>query len=381
MPDDTTPAGGTHRQLGLGTAGLIERSITLLMVVVLLVGVLAILKPFAAAILFGATLAIAAWPLRQWMIGRGVGPRLTAVLLLLLSLLVIVLPALIMAPVLTDELKAFTESVENYFAATPQRPGWIENVPLVGGKLASAWDGLLEAKGDVATALAPQSEILQRWLITAARALGDSVVQMILALIVATMFCINGSKLVEELDSIVVRLGGATAHASLLAAAGAVRSVSYGVIGTALAQAALLVLGLALAGVPGATTLGFVGLLLSISQIGAPLLVLGWCGVVAVRAGPGRMGELHGRMGNFGQYGRQRSQTMADRSRHSNAYASDDPGRFRWLYRLWLPWSVYWTDAACCRFRPAAGMADESARLTTCFQLDRGKDELPRIAA
>src|SRR6478736_179653 len=121
MPDETTPAGGTHRQLGLGTAGLIERSITLLMVVVLLVGVLAILKPFAAAILFGATLAIAAWPLRQWMIGRGVGPRLTAVLLLLLSLLVIVLPALIMAPVLTDELKAFTESVENYFAATPQR--------------------------------------------------------------------------------------------------------------------------------------------------------------------------------------------------------------------------------------------------------------------
>ncbi|WP_025661812.1 AI-2E family transporter [Rhizobium sp. IBUN] len=290
MPDDTTPAGGTHRQLGLGTAGLIERSITLLMVVVLLVGVLAILKPFAAAILFGATLAIAAWPLRQWMIGRGVGPRLTAALLLLLSLLVIVLPALIMAPVLTDELKAFTESVENYFAATPQRPGWIENVPLIGGKLAAAWDGLLEAKGDVATALAPQSEILQRWLITAARALGDSVVQMILALIVATMFCINGSKLVEELDNIVVRLGGATAHASLLAAAGAVRSVSYGVIGTALAQAALLVLGLALAGVPGATTLGFVGLLLSISQIGAPLLVLIWGGAAWWLFGQGQVG-------------------------------------------------------------------------------------------
>jgi hypothetical protein len=47
---------------------------------------------------------------------------MTAALLLLLSLLVIVLPALIMAPVLTDELKAFVASVENYFATTPQRP-------------------------------------------------------------------------------------------------------------------------------------------------------------------------------------------------------------------------------------------------------------------
>src|SRR6185369_1275508 len=90
--------------------------------------------------------------------------------------------------------------------------------------------------------------------------------------------------------SIVVRLGGATAHASLLAAAGAVRSVSYGVIGTALAQAALLVLGLALAGVPGATTLGFVGLLLSISQIGAPLLVLIWGGAAWWLSGQDQVG-------------------------------------------------------------------------------------------
>src|SRR5262245_17634642 len=84
---------------GLGTAGLIERSITLLLVVVLLIGVLAILKPFAAAILFGATLAIAAWPLRQRLIRRGLGLKAAALLLLLLALLVIVLPVLVMAPI------------------------------------------------------------------------------------------------------------------------------------------------------------------------------------------------------------------------------------------------------------------------------------------
>ena len=44
------------------------------------------------------------------------------------------------------------------------------------------------------------------------------------------------------------------------AAAGAVRSVAYGVIGTAVIQAVILTLGLAVAGVPGATVLGFIGL-------------------------------------------------------------------------------------------------------------------------
>jgi len=39
-----------------------------------------------------------------------------------------------------------------------------------------------------------------------------------------------------------------------------------------------LTLGLAVAGVPGATTLGFLGLLLAISLIGGPLLVLIWGG-------------------------------------------------------------------------------------------------------
>ena len=54
--------------------------------------------------------------------------------------------------------------------------------------------------------------------------------------------------------------------------------MAYGVVGTAIIQAVLLASGLAIAGVPGAAMLGFVGLLLAISQIGGPLLVLIWGG-------------------------------------------------------------------------------------------------------
>jgi predicted PurR-regulated permease PerM len=115
-------------------------------------------------------------------------------------------------------------------------------------------------------------------MIGAARALADSLLQVILSLIVATMFWTNGSSLVAVLHDALNRLGGPIAEQALDVAAGAIRSVAYGVVGTAVIQALLLAIGLAFAGVPGAATLGFIALLLAISQIGGPLLILIWGG-------------------------------------------------------------------------------------------------------
>ena len=74
------------------------------------------------------------------------------------------------------------------------------------------------------------------------------------------------------------RLGGLIAEQALDVAAGAIRGVAYGVVGTALIEAVILAIGLVVAGVPGAAMLGFVALLLAISQIGGPLLILIWVG-------------------------------------------------------------------------------------------------------
>jgi predicted PurR-regulated permease PerM len=92
------------------------------------------------------------------------------------------------------------------------------------------------------------------------------------------MFWTNGDGLVSVLHDALRRLGGPIAERALDVAAGAIRGVAYGIIGTAAIQAVLLAFGLAVAGVPGAAMLGFVAFLLAISQIGGPLLVLIWGG-------------------------------------------------------------------------------------------------------
>ncbi len=101
---------------------LIERSIVVLFVVGLFIGVLAIVRPFTTAILFGAALATAAWPMRQAMIRRGLGRGPAATLLLLLSLVIVVLPMIVFAPHLADQLVRGAQRVQSYFAATPEQP-------------------------------------------------------------------------------------------------------------------------------------------------------------------------------------------------------------------------------------------------------------------
>ncbi len=271
MPEETGAASAA------GMRVLIERSIVLLLVVGLLIGVALVLRPFATAILFGAMLAIAAWPLRQALIRHGCGRGLAATLLLLLAVLVVALPVLVMAPLLTEHLAQGTQRVQAWFASAPARPAWLEGVPLVGTQLAGFADQIMQA-GGLGAALAPYSDTIRKTLVAAASALADSVVQIVLSLVVATMFWVSGATLAEALRDIFHRLGGATAEQALDAATGAVRGVAYGVVGTAAIQAAVLALGLAVAGVPGAVTLGFIAMLLAITQIGAPLLVLIWGG-------------------------------------------------------------------------------------------------------
>jgi len=273
-----------------GTTQLLERAFLLLLFAVLLLGILAVLRPFITAILFGAILAIAAWPLRDFLLRRGLKRGLAATLLLLLALAVVALPLLAMAPGLGERLAQGAGRLRDYFASAPQIPSWLAGLPLVGDRLAGMWDKMLLAKGNFWTVLEPYSEALREALVDAAGALGQSVLQIILSLVVATFFWVSGDTLAATLRDILRRLGGETVGAALDVAGGAVRSVAYGVVGTAVIQAVIMGIGLAVAGVPGAVLLGFVTLLLALSQIGAPLIIVVWAGAAVWLFGQDQQG-------------------------------------------------------------------------------------------
>jgi predicted PurR-regulated permease PerM len=263
---------------GLGTTQFLERAVMLLLFAGLLLGVLAVLRPFATAILFGTILAIAAWPLRDLLLRRGLNRGLTATLLVLLALAVVALPVIAVAPGLAEHLTQGGRRVQAYLAGAPQVPPGLAGLPVVGERIAKFWDEAMLAEGGIRAVLEPYSEALGQAFVGVAGALAESVLQVILSLVVAAMFWVSGDALAATLRDILRRLAGDTAVASLDVAAGAVRGVAYGVVGTAAIQAVVMAIGLFVAGVPGAALLGFVTLLLALSQIGAPLIVLVWGG-------------------------------------------------------------------------------------------------------
>lgn len=257
----------------------IERILLLLLVLGLVVGVGAVMWPFATAILFGALLATALWPLRQTLVRRaGLRRGWAAAVLLLCSLAVVGIPVFAIAPSLTDQLLKAVKTTQQFFATSPPRPAWLLTVPLFGDRLGAGWDRMVETGANLQALMVPYTSEIQHGMLVAARAFADSVLQLILALAVATMFWSNGEAVAETLKDALRRLGGATAERMLDVAALAIRGVAYGIIGTATIQALLLGIGLAVAGVPAAGMLGFIGLLLALSQIGAPLIVLIWGG-------------------------------------------------------------------------------------------------------
>jgi predicted PurR-regulated permease PerM len=257
---------------------LIERSILLLLIGGLLLGVLAILKPFTTPILFGVVIAASGWPIRQFLVRRGMSRGFSALLLFLLTMMLVAAPIVIIAPHLADQLNSTILRIESYFSRAPVQPAWIKGTPLVSRRLDAAWNLLVKAQGNVRTFLELYTGDVEQWIIRTAGAIADSVVQLLLSLVAATVFWVNGEELMAALHDILRRVGGPIADQALEITAGAIRGVVYGVIGTAFIQALLLTAGLSAAGIPGAGMLGFVALLLAISQVGGPLLIVIWGG-------------------------------------------------------------------------------------------------------
>src|SRR5215475_11843616 len=142
-----------HAATVSGTKELLERAVLLLLFAGLVLGIVTVLRPFATAVLFGMILAIAAWPLRDLLLRHGLKRGLVATLLLVLALAVVVLPLLALAPDLGERLTQGAGRLRDYFAGAPQIPSWLAGLPFVGDRLASLWDKVLLAKGDISTLL------------------------------------------------------------------------------------------------------------------------------------------------------------------------------------------------------------------------------------
>ncbi|UTH73940.1 AI-2E family transporter [Chromobacterium sp. IIBBL 290-4] len=240
----------------------------------LVVSCLKVLQPFLGALTWAAIIAISVWPLYGKLKLRLRGRHKLAALLVVLGLsCALAIPIGLMALTLADTLPHLANLAHDLTSfRLPDPPAWLSNFPLAGESLRNLW---LSTQADLPGFFDKVRPAVQKaglWLLSGGANLGLSLLEIVLAIVVAGLLLINGDKLWDLVERIVVRLGGETAGDLPEVIARTIRSVTTGVVGTALAQTILCVVGLLIAGVPGALVLGFVCFVIAVAQM--PTLIV-----------------------------------------------------------------------------------------------------------
>ncbi len=241
---------------------------------VLVLGCLVVLVPFMTGLLLAVILTYSTWPLYT-RLRRIVGGRrtLAAALMTLGACMVLIAPFLFVAFSLADSASELIEALRKAFAdGPPALPDWITGLPFVGDRLNGYWTNLSHDSShlfdDLKGLIAPARSIL----VTGGGILFAGLLQLGLAVLVSFFLYRDGEAAAAKIKHISSRIGGARGGQMLKVAGTTVRSVVYGIIGTALAQGVVAGIGFLIAGVPGAAVLALATFLLSVVPIGPPLI-------------------------------------------------------------------------------------------------------------
>jgi predicted PurR-regulated permease PerM len=253
-----------------------EQTIGLVILAILAIGCVLVLRPFFTAICFALILVVATYPAFQRLERALGGSRMLAALIMtLLAGLMLVLPPLAIAPNVEGHVASAVQAVRVILEnGVPSPPAWVAEVQLIGPALHERWQSLAAGGGEATARLHAVLVWARHWLIGAGLSLGATVAQLVLALVISFFLYRDGVAVGRGLTAATRRIAGDRGPRLLHVANATIRGVVFGVLGTSLLQAVLLMLGFWLAGIPAAVLLGLVSLVLAFVPLG-PALVWG----------------------------------------------------------------------------------------------------------
>jgi predicted PurR-regulated permease PerM len=291
----------------------------------LLIGCFFVLRPFLTALMWAIILAYSLHPLQRTFTRWFRGSRTWAACLVTLTVTVVFAgPVVLIGVSLAQDGKDLALATRTWFMEAPEQPpAWLSRAPVVGGQIEDYWtafaddrnrwmeridkevksppppkivvdadDDLVvrdrtppvldetvgEARRDdyphVVVLLGKSLSWARDWLLSAAKAVGQGVTQVLLSAFLAFFLLRDAPELSRRLAVAVERLAGRRGQHLIKVAGDTVRGVIYGILGTALIQAMVAGLGFWIAGVPGAVLLSVLTFFFAVVPFGPPLIWL-----------------------------------------------------------------------------------------------------------
>ena len=263
-----------------GSRDLVRIVLGVLLIVLLIGGALWILGPFLPALIWATMIVVATWPLLL-RLQRALGGRrsLAAAVMTALLLLIVVAPLAVAVSTIVRQAARLTD-IKVAEIRIPMPPVWIEGVPVVGAKVTAEWRVYAAATPEqLASKAAPYVTPVVGWIASRAGSFGTFLLHLLLTALLCGVLYVNAETAALGVRRFARRLQGEAGDHLVLLAAGSIRAVAVGIVGTAVIQTALGAVGIAVAGVPYVAVFAALMFVFCIAQLGPvlPLLAaIGW---------------------------------------------------------------------------------------------------------
>jgi predicted PurR-regulated permease PerM len=272
------------------TVNWIEIAIRLSVLALLLYLSLTLIRPFLTIAIWSVVLTVALYPLYETLVGLlGGHRRLAAVLITILSLLIVIGPAMWLVLGLIDSLGALSARFDLSALTLPPPIEAVKKWPLIGEPIYQFWE-LASSNLEAALAkIAPHLKPLGGSLLQIAADGGTGAIKFFIAIIMAGFLFAPAPTLADAVRKFSRKLDPERGEEFVRLAGSTIRAVSRGVIGISVLQAFFAGLGLVAAGIPAASLITSAVLILGIIQIGPsivliPLIVWSWMAMEAKTA-------------------------------------------------------------------------------------------------
>lgn len=254
---------------------MIESALRISLVALLLILSYEIISPFTVPILWGAIIAMAAFPLVTWLEPKLGGRRgLSSALVSISIILIMVIPAWSVTEATLGGIRHLSSVLESGGLKIPPPSPNVATWPVVGERLFTAWTNASRDMQAFAHEHSNQIAELAKALLERVGSSVLGVLMFVLSIIIAGVFMTYAESCSEATRRFFIRIGGLKPGGEWAPLAVAtVRNVLQGVVGVALIQTTLISIGLFVAGIPGAALWSTIILVLAIAQLPALLVV------------------------------------------------------------------------------------------------------------
>jgi predicted PurR-regulated permease PerM len=235
-----------------------------------------VFAPFLTLMVWALILAVALYPMHQYLARKLGGKQgLAATLLTVLGIALIVVPTAVLMSSLGDSVHQLVVDVQENTLEIPAPPDAVATWPIVGEKLHAFWSKAATDLPSLIHSQQPKIGELAKAALGFVAGIGVGLLLFFAAFIIAGIIMAFGKSGASASLAIFQRIGGdeiGTEFAKLSTAT--IRAVAEGVIGVAFIQAILVGICLLVAGVPFAGAFALVTLVLGIAQVPALIVTL-----------------------------------------------------------------------------------------------------------